>query len=68
VHVPERVWKRAGLLRDRVGHGRIRVARVRHAEPGGQVDIDVAIDVADVCARAFRPEDRAIGPDSGDIR
>ncbi len=37
------------------------------AEPGGEVDVDVAVDIEDVGAQRLAPEDGELVGDEGDV-
>ena len=52
MHVPQGVEEPAGLLAHRLDHPRMAVPHGRDPEAGGEVDIEVAVDVPDVRAPA----------------
>ena len=58
--VPQGMEEAAGLLAHRLHHPRMAMADRRDPEARGEVDIEVAVDVADVGAPRLFPEDRGL--------
>ncbi len=67
MHVAESVHQAFGLFGDGSGDAGVRVARVGHAEPSGQIDETVAVDVPYVRPRSPLPEDGRLWIDTDDV-